>query len=132
MTLSSDTLSGIKTLCLGASGLICSGYAVGAFLLETPQDLPDWLPLLAGGLAALVIFVTAALAGPRNTNAALDESYRQDRQTAAAMGFWAALGMGLFLWLSGLGNGMDLAITLTSSAAVFLLVQVWLEVKGRL
>lgn len=131
MTLSSDSLSFIKAICLGATGLVCGGYALGAFLLENPQDMPDWLPLFAGGLAALVIFASAALARPRNTSAAFDESYRQDRQAAAAMGFWTALGVGLFLWLSGLGNGMDLAITLTSAAAVYLLAQVWLEIRGR-
>jgi hypothetical protein len=70
------------------------------------------------------------IAGPTNTNAALDEGYDADRRTAASAGFWGAILSGTTLWLSGTGGELQLAITLTGASAIFLLTHAMLDFRG--
>lgn len=129
--ISSDTLGLIRMITFGIAGLICSAYALSTLFGITPGLIPNWLPIAAGCVAAIAFTIAAVFAGSDSTNAALDESYHADRKTAAAAGFWGALVIGTALWLSNTGGTFQLAITLTGSAAIFLLLQVALELRGR-
>lgn len=130
--ISAEALSTIRTVAYGAAGIVCAGYALAALLSPAPETLPHWAPLTAGIFIAIVIFASAFVAGPANTAASLDESYREDQRTAAVFGFWGAIGCGVALWLLDLGGAMQLAITMTFSSGVFLLAHVVLELRGRM
>lgn len=127
--ISTNALTSVRTIAFAIAGLISGGYAIAT--LMGVNGLPHWLPLTAGGIAALVFAVTALLAGHRNTAASLDESYQHDRRTAGNIGFWTAILTGTTLWLAQIGDERQLAITLTLASAVYLLAHVVLEVRGR-
>jgi hypothetical protein len=129
--LTTDAISTVRITAFASAGAICGLYAFSAYLSGTTSILPDWSPLAAGALAALAFSCAAFLAGPQNTNAALDESYFADKKTAASAGFWAALFIGTAQWLTGTGGAMQLATTLTGASAVYLLTQAALDLRGR-
>lgn len=129
--ITTQNLINIRTLTFAIGGLMCGGYALAALLGTDRGDLPHWLPPMAGIMVAVVYFIAAYVAGPDRTNAATDESYQHDGRLAAAVGFWVALAMGTGLWITGLGGAMQLAITLTTAAAAFMLAHVVLDLRGR-
>ena len=128
--MTSQTLTLIRTGLYAIAGLICLSYASAA--LFGVQALPHWAPIATAALVAVTFFAAAWLAGAQNMGVSLDESYRADAQSAAAMGFWMALGTGTFLWVFSLGAELQLAITLTLSSAVFFLTHVVKEIRGNL
>lgn len=128
--ISADTLAIVRTIAFAIAGLICAGYALAAFWGVPPEALPQFLPLAAGITAAIAFFLAALIAGPTNTNAALDESYHADRRTAASVGFWGAILIGTTLWLTDTGEELQLAITLTGASAAFLLTHALLDLRG--
>jgi hypothetical protein len=123
-----ETLTWIRSIAYAIAGLTCAGYASAALAGVGP--LPHWLPITSGIAAAIVFFISAAFAGPQNTAASLDESYQKDRRTAGVIGFWAAMITGTALWLLDIGGELQLAITMNTAAAMFLLTHVVLEFRG--
>jgi len=126
--MNAQTLTWIRSTTFAVAGLICATFALGA--LFGVQALPNWLPIAGGVMAALIVFVCAAIAGPRNMAASLDESYHTDKRTAATFGFWGALATGTGLWLLNIGGDMQLAITMNVAAALYLLSQVVMDLRG--
>jgi hypothetical protein len=129
--LSTDTLGLIRTVAFGVSGLACTVYAIATLWAPQADRLPDWLPIAASIALAVTIFSALFVGGRHNAAAAMDEAYRADNTTAAALGFWGALVIGLGLWLTGAGGEMQLAITLTGASAIYMLAHVVFEVRGR-
>lgn len=129
--ISTDSLTLIRMITFGIAVVICAAYACAATLGIPPEALPHWAPITAGAVAAAVVFGVSLLANASATIAAFDESYRADRRTAAFAGFWGGIISGTLLWLTQAGGDLQLAITLTSAAAVFLLVQSALDLLGR-
>jgi len=128
--ITTDSLTLIRMLAFAIAGLICAAYAGAALLSAPPDVLLHWAPPIAGGITAGIVFVTSSLAGAQKADAAFDESYRADRRTAATAGFWSAITIGTLLWLTQTGGTLQLAITLTGSASVFLLMQAALDLRG--
>lgn len=127
---SAQTLSLVRVISFGIGGLISLAFAVATLLDFNPSPLPHWLPIATAVVIAIIYFLAAALAGPHNMRAALDESHTEDARLAATLGFWTALATGTALWLLNLGGTLQLAITLTTASAVFFLAHVVLEVRG--
>ncbi|WP_299413257.1 hypothetical protein [uncultured Sulfitobacter sp.] len=125
-----DTIATVRMIAFALAGLMCGGYALAALWGIPSQNLPHFLPLGAGIIAAIAFALAALIVGPQNTNAALDESYHTDRRTAASTGFWAAIVIGTTLWLTSTGGTLQLAITLTGASAVFLLTHALLDFRG--
>ncbi|MGH1576964.1 hypothetical protein [Planktotalea sp.] len=92
-----QTLTNVRLIVLGIAGLVCASYSGLAILWDNPQPFSPWLPGIAGVFAAIVITLSAILAGPRNTQIAMDELYRAEWGKAVQISYW----IGILLFIAG-------------------------------
>jgi len=100
-----DTLARIRLIVLGFAGLTCALYALLAVLWNTPQPFSVWGPGAAGITASIVIWISAFVAGERNTGIAMDELYKREWSLAVQFSYW--FGIVLFILAAiAVANGM--------------------------
>lgn len=133
--LTSENLSNIRALVLGATGLICLAYAVLALLWGRPDPFSSWIPGLAGFMSAAIISIAALTAGRKNTERAADEGYRADNHRAQRISYWIALLLypvfALFLANGLIDWSVAFAAMGTLTGAAFLLLFVFFDMRGR-
>ena len=93
--MNADTLARIRLVVLGLAGAICAAYAQLAVLWNTPQPFTVWGPAAAGITASVVIWVSAFVAGERNTGIAMDELYKREWGLSVQFSYW--FGIVLFI-----------------------------------
>lgn len=98
------SVSRIRFVVFGAAGLICASYSVLAVLNDRPDPFTGWLPGIAGICAALLVWISARLAGTKNAGIAHDEFYKIEWGQAVRFSYWFAIALyplfGVFLALS--------------------------------
>ena len=130
-----DTISTLRRCLLGATGVLTLSYGVLALAQNDPQPMSPWLPGAFGVGSAVLIGLSALIAGRKAAEIATDESYVADRSRAAQIAFWIAL----FLYPAfavPLINGIvdwpaAFAAMGTFTGASFLLLFVWFDLRGR-
>ncbi|MCB1405512.1 MAG: hypothetical protein KDK01_04430 [Rhodobacteraceae bacterium] len=130
-----ESLSLIRVLSLGVTGLSCLGYAVMALATGVPDPVGWYWPGALGVGAALVITVASLIGGRRAARMATDELYRAVTQRAERQAYWLSLAMfavvatvcarGLVPWDAGFAAFGCLM------GAAFLLLFVWHDLRMR-
>jgi len=88
---SPESLSRIRSLCLGLTGLMCLAYALFALVTEKTAPISGWWLSTVGLTAALIIFVSFIMAGRRVAERAVDERYQVNDLRAHRIAYWFAL-----------------------------------------
>jgi hypothetical protein len=133
--MTSDTLANIRVAVFGLTGAVCLLYAVMALAQGRPDPMPFWIPSAFGLAAAVVLTLTSMLAGDKQADMAWDEGYANDARVAASAAFWVNMAMnplfGLLLAWDVMEYPTTFAIMGLVTAATFLLLIVWFELRGR-
>jgi hypothetical protein len=134
--MTSNGLSLLRMIVLGATGLICLAYAVLALINGRPDPFNPYIPGGMGVLAFVAIFFGAMAAGEKNTQMAMDEGYRADARNAASKAYWVAMVLypifAVPLAFKMIEPMVAFAAMGPITAAAFLLGFVYLDMKGRL
>ena len=132
--LTPPTLTRIRQIALGATGVACLSYAVLALALGRPDPMPGWIPGAFGILAGVIITATHLLAGKRAARAANDELQRAENRRALAISYWVALALyplfGLLLALGYLTYPTAFAAMGTLTGAAYLLLTTAFDLRG--
>lgn len=88
---SPETLSRIRSFCLGFTGLICLVYALFALITGRTMPISGWWLSAVGLSAALVIFASFFIAGRHVAERAVDERYQVNDLRAHRIAYWFAL-----------------------------------------
>ena len=93
------SISRFRSILLGAVGLCCLGYAVLALAQNRPDPWLWYIPLLAGLIAAALIFAVFLRAGNDARKAASDELYNSTARKAAGIAYWTTICLYPLVWL---------------------------------
>ena len=133
MSISSETLAWVRIWALGMTGLACVAYATLALAMGRPDPVGWYWPGLIGAAAAVVISVTAFVAGRPQTQAAMDELHQETNHRAQRHAYW--LSLALFVGLSGgaalgwVGFNTAMAAFGCLMGASYLLLFVWYDLR---
>ena len=133
--MTSHHIETVRFWALFLAGCVALSYAIGALATNHPMPFDPSLPMLAGALAAVVIFVAALLAGQQAAHEATDEGYFSDQSRATGAAFWIALLMypafaPMIAW-NWISYETAFAAMGTLTAAAFLLLFCWYDWRGR-
>ena len=91
MLRSPNTISRIRNLSMGLTGLVCLAYAALVLLTGKPDPISPWWPGAFAVATALIIAVSLFAAGSRTAEIAMDELYRARDHLAQRIGYWSAV-----------------------------------------
>lgn len=133
--LSTDSISNIRALVFGLTGLVCLGYALLVLATGQSEPIPFWIPGVCGVLAAAILVISSRAAGQKAAKSAWDEGYQFDAQRAAAISFWVALMIyplfGVLNAMNIIGGDMMFAVMGLLTGATYLLLVTWFDFRGR-
>ncbi len=89
--MTSDSLSRLRSIAMGAAGSICLIYAVLAILSGAPDPISPWIPGVSGFVAAIIITLGFRRAGRSEGLRASDELYQVQANRAHRIGYWSAI-----------------------------------------
>lgn len=123
--MTTETLARLRSLTLGATGLVCLAYGLMALATSRPDPFHPAIPALMGVASAVLIWLGFARAGRAAARAATDEGFRAENRKAMAIGYWLALGFypvfGLALASGVVGHPVAFAAMGTFTGAAYLL-----------
>ena len=126
-----NTISKVRSLTFLVTGLLCVAYAGLALMTGTPEPFPWWIPGIFGVLSAVLITLSATLAGDEAADRAMDELYTLVNHKAQRHAYWVSLA--LFVVISTLSvQGViafpiGFAVLGTAMGASYLLLFVWYD-----
>ena len=89
--MTANTLGWIRIAVFGFAGLVCASYSVLVLLTGTPNPISPWLPGVSGVAAAIIIWLSAIVAGRREASIAHDELYKLEWGFAIRLSYWFAI-----------------------------------------
>lgn len=134
--MNSETISRIRLVAFGLTGLTCLIYGGLSVLNGQPDPFHPAIPGLMGAATAIILLLTAFGGDAAGARIAWeDEGYKNDTARAAQIGYWIALFnypvFAALLYFKLLNGSVAFAAMGTFTAAAFLLSFVYLDLKGR-
>ena len=129
----SETISRLRAVLLGLTGLGCLAYAVAALVAGRPDPVAWYWPSVLGALSGLAIGAVSVRAGRAASRAAADELFRLVWARAQGQAYWVSLAIFAvlgFVAAAGLiGWATAYAAMGCLMGAAFLLLFVWHDLR---